>query len=76
MHATLVVFASASPTRKGVDNLDRFAVLFDQMADVDNAVVAGVGALVVVVVILILSGWVRGLRCRLTLAAHGVTPPE
>jgi hypothetical protein len=27
-------------------------------------------------VVVILSGWVRGLRCRLTLAAHGATPPE
>jgi hypothetical protein len=35
------------------------------MADVDNTLVAGVGALVLVVVILILSGWVRGMRYRL-----------
>jgi len=35
------------------------------------AVVAYVGVLVLMV--LILSGWVRGLRCRLTLAAHGAS---
>jgi hypothetical protein len=45
------------------------------------AVYAGVGALEAGVmslygVVVILGRWVRGLRCRLTIAAHGVTPPE
>jgi hypothetical protein len=58
-YAPLVVFASASPTRHGLDDLDLFAVLFYQKADVDDAVEAGVQ------VIVIFSGWVRGMRGRL-----------
>jgi hypothetical protein len=46
MHAPLVGCFSAALTRNGLDDLGLFAVLtVDQMADVDNAVYAGVGAL-------------------------------
>jgi hypothetical protein len=46
MHAPLVGCFSAALTRNGFYDLDLFvAVLFDQMADVDDALVAGVGAL-------------------------------
>jgi hypothetical protein len=55
----------ASPTRNGLDDLDLFAVVTDdQMTDVDDALVAGVGALKAGVmrlnsVVGILSRWVR-----------------
>jgi hypothetical protein len=42
----------------------------DEVADCDPAIVAGVGALVLVVVILILSRWVRG--CARLCGGHGV----
>jgi hypothetical protein len=37
-----VIGAGRSPTRHGLYDLDLVAVLFDQMADVDDALVAGV----------------------------------
>jgi Helix-turn-helix len=47
-----VVFAGASPTRNGLDDLDLFAVVADDvMADVDDAISAGVGALPVLCVV-------------------------
>jgi hypothetical protein len=52
MHAPLVVFAGATAARNGLYDLYLFAVLFDQMADVDVPVQARVW------VVLILSGWV------------------
>jgi hypothetical protein len=55
----------------------------DNAAKEHPAVHAGVGAqalkaaeLRLYSVVVILGGWVRGSRCRLTLAAHGATPPE
>jgi len=46
MHAPLVGCFNAALTRNGLDDLGLFAVLaVDQMADVDNTVYAGVGAL-------------------------------
>jgi hypothetical protein len=65
-----VVFAGAAAARHRLDDLDLFSVVVDEMADVNDALEAGMG------VIMLLGGWVRGLRCRLTLAAHGATPPE
>jgi hypothetical protein len=45
LYAPLVVdVAGASPARNGVEDLDIFAVHFEQKADVDEAVYAGVGA--------------------------------
>jgi hypothetical protein len=70
IHAPLGVFAGATATRDGLEDLDLFAVLFDQAADVDDALEADVG------MFLTFGGWVRGVRCRLTLAAHGARPPE
>jgi len=73
----------ATAARNGLDDLDLFAGtgFLDKATDVDDAIVAGVGTLEAGVVrlygvIVILGGWVRGSRCRLTLAAHGATPPE
>ena len=59
----LLIFC-ASPTRNGLYDLDLFAVLFDQVPDVDDAIVAGVGTLQASVVrlygvIVIFGGWVR-----------------
>jgi hypothetical protein len=70
------VVDGASPTRNGFYDLDLFTGtgVLDKVPEVDDATGAGVGS--PILVILILSGWVRGLRCRLTLAAHGATPPE
>jgi hypothetical protein len=63
MHAPLAVFAGAATARDGVEDLDLFAVLFDQAPDADPAVVAGVGRL--------FGGWV-GFGCgRVLCAAHG-----
>jgi hypothetical protein len=55
----------ATAARHGLDDLDLFAGLFDQMADVDDTLVAGVGALEAGVVrlygvVLLLGRWVRG----------------
>jgi hypothetical protein len=81
----LAVDGGATSARNGLENLDLFAATgaLDNMPDVDDAIVASVGALQAgvmrlygVVVVVILGRWVRGLRCRLTLAAHGATPPE
>ena len=44
LYAPLVDVAGASPARNGVEDLDIFAVHFDQKADVDEAVYAGVRA--------------------------------
>jgi hypothetical protein len=62
----LLIFC-ASPTRNGLYDLDLFAVLFDQMAYVDDAISAGVGALKAGVmrlygVVLMLGGLVRWVR--------------
>jgi hypothetical protein len=63
-----VVFAGASPTRNGLDDLDLFAgVTYDQAADEDDALVAGVRALEAGVmrlygVVLLLAGCVRWVR--------------
>jgi hypothetical protein len=38
-----VVFAGATAARSGLEDLDLFAVLFDQVADVDDALKTGVG---------------------------------
>jgi hypothetical protein len=65
LRACQLSFAGASPTRHGVYDLYLFAVLFDQVADVDDAIGAGVGA------ISILSGWVRWVCGRL-LCGHEV----
>jgi hypothetical protein len=43
MHASLVDVAGASPTRHGLEDLYLFAVLFNKMADVYDALNAGVG---------------------------------
>jgi hypothetical protein len=67
MHAPLVGCCAAL-TRNGLDDLGLFAILaVDQMADVDNAVYAGVGALQAGVVglygfVVILGRRVRGVR--------------
>jgi len=45
MYAPLVLDAGAAATRDGPYDLYLFAVLFDQMADVDDAIVAGVGVI-------------------------------
>jgi hypothetical protein len=60
MHAPLVVFGGATAARNGLDDLELFAVLFDQAADVDVPVQARVGVVSVVVEILISGRWVRG----------------
>jgi hypothetical protein len=61
----------ATAARDGVDDLYLVAVVDDdQMADVDDALEADVG------MFLTFGRWVRGVRCRLTLAAHGARPPE
>ena len=47
--------AATGPQRRhGLEDLDLFAVLFDQVADVDDALVAGARAL--------FGGWVFGVR--------------
>src|SRR5215217_167909 len=66
----------AAAARNGVDDLNLFAVLADDLVpDVDNAIVTGVGALQAGVVrlygVVILGGWVRWCA-RLLCAAHGV----
>jgi hypothetical protein len=43
MHAPLVLVAGATAAGHGLYDLDLFAVLFDQAADVDDALEAGVG---------------------------------
>jgi hypothetical protein len=48
----------AAATRYGLEDLDLFAALFDQMGDVDVPVKARVW------VVLVFSGWVRGMRGR------------
>jgi hypothetical protein len=66
------------------DALDQVAAAKPETTACTHAALsAGVGAHVLqsgVVrlygVVVILGGWVRGSRCRLTLAAHGATPPE
>ena len=69
----------ATAARNGLVDLDLFTGtgVLDKVPDVDDALVAGVGTLESGVVrlygVVILSGWVRGLRCRLTLAAHGAS---
>src|SRR5215208_991243 len=74
MHAPLVGCFSAAPTRNDLDDFDLFAVLFDQMADVDDALVAGVGALQAGVVrlygIVVILRWLRG--CARLLCGHEV----
>ena len=66
LHAPLVDVAGASPTRNGLDDFDLFAGtgVLDNMPDVDDAIVADVGALKAGVmrlysVVLGLSRWVR-----------------
>jgi len=76
MLAPLVLDVGASPTRNGVEDLNLFAVVaHDQATDEDDALVAGVGGLVLILVIviavivlavvivmaviLILRGWMR-----------------
>jgi hypothetical protein len=78
----LAVDGGATSARNGLENLDLFAATgaLDNMPDVDDAIVASVGALEAGVmrlygVVMILGGWVRGCA-RLPLAAHGATPPE
>jgi hypothetical protein len=69
----------ASPTRNGLDDLDLFAVVTDdQMTDVDDALVAGVGALKAGVmrlngVVGILSRWVR-MGCARLCGVHSEPP--
>jgi hypothetical protein len=58
MHVPLVVFAGAAATGHGLYDLYLFAVLFDQMADIDDALVAGVR----MILIMIRSRWVRWVR--------------
>src|ERR671911_22306 len=73
----LAVDDGATFARNSVDHLDLFPVLADdEMADEDGAVHASTGAQAVETgvvrlygVVVILAGWVRGSRCRLTLAA-------
>jgi hypothetical protein len=69
-----VVFAGAAAARDGLEDLDLFAGtgVLDKVPDVHDAIVAGVGALVLVVVILILTRWVRG--CARLLCGHEDTP--
>jgi hypothetical protein len=62
----LAVGAAASATRHGLYDLDD-VVLVDQIADEDDAISAGVGALEAGVmrlygVVVMLGGWVRGVR--------------
>jgi hypothetical protein len=80
LYAPLVDVAGASPTRYGLDDLDLFTVLFDQMADVHNAFVTGVGAQALETrvvrlysVVVILGGWVRWVRGRLVLGHWSLT---
>jgi hypothetical protein len=67
MHAPLVLNADATAARDGVDDVDLFAVLFDQVADVDVPVQARVR------VVLLFGGWVRWVRGRLLLV-HSEPP--
>jgi hypothetical protein len=78
LYAPLVDVASASPTRYGLDDLDIFAVHFDQKADVDDAVYAGVRTLQASVVrlysvVVILGGWVR-VGCARLWGVHEAPP--
>ena len=62
----------------GLKDLDLFAVLFDQMADVDDAIGTGVGALKAGVmrlygVVVILGGWVRA-GCAILDGGHEDSP--
>jgi len=56
-------------TRNGLEDLYHFAVLFDQIADEDDALAAGVGTLQAGVMrlygVVILGRWVRGMCARL-----------
>jgi hypothetical protein len=47
MYAPLLDVAGAAATRDGLDDLYLFAVLFDQMADVDDALETGVWVILV-----------------------------
>jgi hypothetical protein len=47
-------YRASAQRRHGLDDFDPFAVLFDQVADVDDALVAGARAL--------FGGWVFGVR--------------
>jgi hypothetical protein len=78
LYAPLVDVAGASPTVNGLDDLYLFAILFDQMADVDDAALAGVRTLQASVVrlygvVVVLGGWVRG--CARLLCGHWDIPP-
>jgi hypothetical protein len=53
MHAPLAANVGATSARNEVEVVDLFAVLFDQAADVDDALIAGVG------MFLAFGGWVR-----------------
>jgi hypothetical protein len=66
---------AAPPARHGLEDLYLFAVFADdQMADVDEALVAGVGVLVVVEVEIMISGrwvrWVRGILIHVNLLSR------
>jgi len=66
----------ASPTRDGVHDLGLFAGtgVLDKVPDVDNAIGAGVGALVLVEVEIVISGsWVR-MGCTRLLHVHRASP--
>jgi hypothetical protein len=67
-----LLYGGAAATRNGLYDLDRFAStgVLDKVPDVDVAIGADVGALVLVVVRL--SRWVRGCA-RLLCAAHGAS---
>ena len=80
LYAPLVDVASASPARNGVEDLDIFAVHFDQKADVDEALVAGVRAQALETrvvrlysVVVILGGWVR-VGCARLCGVHEAPP--
>ena len=64
MIMNLVLYAGAAAAGHGLEDLDLFAVLFDQVADVDAALEASVG------VILFPGGWLRG--CARLLCGHRV----
>ena len=80
LYAPLVDVASASPARNGVEDLYLFAVFGDnEMADVDEALVAGVGTQALETrvvrlygVVVILSGWLRG--CARLCGVHEAPP--
>jgi hypothetical protein len=82
MHAPLVVFAGASPTRYGLEDFRRFTGtgVHDKMPDVDGAMGAGVGMLVLVVMVVGrcvegIAGWRYSVLVHSSLLFLWAAPP-